>query len=60
MTVEANEVRLLGAQGAVHLLEDSLRFQAHDALLGEGVNSPVPILHPNDSASKGQSISHDE
>ena len=60
MTVEANEVRLLGALSAVHLLEDSLLFQAHDTLLGEGMNSPVPILHPNDGALKGQDVSHCE
>ena len=53
VTVETNKVRLVGAQGTVHLLEGLLPLQTHDALLGEGVNSPVPILHPDDSASKG-------
>ena len=60
MTVEANEVRLLSTLSAVHLLKDSLRLQTHHTLLGEGMNSPVPILHPNDGASKGQEVSHGE
>ena len=60
MTVEANEVRLLGALSAMHLFDDLLLLQAHNTLLNEGVNSPVPILHSNDGTSKGQGISHCE
>ena len=51
-------MRPLGAQSAVHLLEDALLFQAYDTLLGKGMNTPVPILHSNGSTSKGQGISH--
>ena len=60
MAVKTNEMRPLGAQSAVHLLEDALLFQAYDTLLGKGMIIPAPILHSNDSTSKGQGISHYE
>ena len=60
MKVEANEMRPLGAQSAVHLLEDALPFQAYNTMLGKGVNTPVPVLYSDDGTSEGQGISHYE